>query len=343
MHKMRRKLFEPFTIRNLRLKNRIVMSPMCMYAVESRDGMVDAFHKIHYGDRAIGGVGLILLEATAVDPQGRISDRDLGIWDDAQIPGLRSLVELVHRFGGKIGIQLAHAGRKARVDGTIYAPSPIRLDEYAQPKEMTAEDISAVKNAFKRAVGRAKAAGFDVIELHAAHGYLLHQFLSPLSNRRTDAYGGSEDNRFRLLSEVIDETRSEWSGPLFVRISASDYLEGGLTVATFSDRAKAMKAQGVDLIDASSGGLLPAPIESFPGYQVPFAEIIRREAKVATGAVGLITSPTQAEDIVHNDRADLVFLGRELLRDPYWPYRAAVELESPIETPASYRRGWRFK
>lgn len=341
---MAKKLFTPYTIKNTTFRNRIVMSPMCMYSADSQDGKVNDWHLTHYTSRAVGGVGLIILEATAVAPQGRISAEDLGIWSDGHIDGLKKITALSHRYGSKTGIQLAHAGRKARVDGTTFAPSAIRFDEhYKIPAEMTKKDIDAVIQSFKEAARRAKEAEFDVIEIHAAHGYLIHEFLSPLSNKRTDEYGGSDANRYRLLSEVIDAVREEWQGPLFVRISATDFTEGGLTPETHIGYAKIMKEQGVDLIDTSTGGNVLAPIDTFPGYQVPYADKIRHEAKIATGAVGLILNSIQAEEILNNNRADLIFLGRELLRDPYWPRTAAVQLGETLDVPKQYQRGWRFK
>ncbi|GGH79398.1 NADPH2 dehydrogenase [Pullulanibacillus pueri] len=333
-------LFSPFTLKNVTFKNRIVMSPMCMYSCSDQDGKVNHWHLTHYTSRAVGQVGLIIVESTAVTPQGRISPQDLGIWDDVHIEGLKKLVDLNHEHGSKIGIQLGHAGRKANLEETIIAPSAIAFDQMKTPEEMTTKQIKDTITAFKDAARRAKEAGFDVIELHGAHGYLLHQFLSPIANHRTDEYGGERDNRYRMLSEVIDAVKSVWDGPLFVRVSANDYLENGLTPDDHVYFAKKMKAQGVDLIDTSSGAIAPAKIDAFPGYQVPYAEKIRKEAGIPTGAVGLILNATQAEEILKNDRADLVFLARELLRDPYWPYHAAKELRTEIEGPRQYARGW---
>lgn len=337
------KLFEPFTIRNTTFKNRIVMAPMCMYSSLNEDGMVEDWHKIHYATRAVGQVGLIIVEATAVQPAGRISAQDLGIWSDEHVEGLAETVRLMQQHGAKTGIQLAHAGRKATVDGDIYAPSAIAFsDSYRTPVEMTVEDIRDTVQAFKEGAIRAKKAGFDVIELHAAHGYLINEFLSPLSNKRTDAYGGSAENRYRLLREVIDEVKTVWEGPLFVRISAHDYADGGMTADSYVEMAQWMKEQGVDLIDVSSGAVVPAKIDVFPGYQVPFSETIKAGAEIATGAVGLITTGIQAEEILKNGRADVVLLARELLRDPYWAYTAAKELGVDIEAPKQYAQGWVF-
>ncbi|MBD7983224.1 NADPH dehydrogenase NamA [Sporosarcina sp. Sa2YVA2] len=334
-------LYSPYTIRGVKFKNRIVMAPMCMYSSLHADGFVEDWHKTHYATRAVGQVGLIILEATAVQPQGRISAEDLGIWSDDHIAGLSEVVSLMKLHGAKTGIQLAHAGRKATVDGDIQAPSAIRFNEqYKQPVEMSLAEIQETVNAFKEATIRTKKAGFDLIELHGAHGYLINAFLSPLSNHRNDSYGGSAENRYRFLSEIIDAVRSEWDGPLFVRISAEDYSENGMTTTDYVEMAKWMKKQGVDLIDVSSGALVPAKIDTYPGYQVPYAEQIKKEATIPTGAVGLITSGLQAEEILKNNRADLVFLARELLRNPYWPYTAAKELGVSIAAPKQYERGW---
>ncbi|MCZ0754612.1 NADPH dehydrogenase NamA [Anoxybacillus sp. J5B_2022] len=334
-------LFSPYTIRDVTLKNRIVMSPMCMYACDTEDGTVRNWHKIHYPTRAVGQVGLIIVEATAVTPQGRISARDLGIWSDEHIEGLRTLTTLVKEQGAKIGIQIAHAGRKATVDGEIIAPSPLPFDENMRtPKEMTKAEIEETIQAFQNGALRAKKAGFDVVEIHAAHGYLINEFLSPLTNKRNDEYGGTFENRYRFLSEVIEAVKEVWDGPLFVRVSAHDYHPDGLTVKDYVEYAKRMKAQGVDLVDVSSGAVVPAAIDAYPGYQVPFAEAIRHGADIATGAVGLITSGRQAEEILRNGRADLIFIGRELLRNPYWPKTAASELGIPLEAPKPYVRGW---
>lgn len=337
------KLFEPFTIRNTTFKNRIVMAPMCMYSSHNEDGMFQDWHKIHYATRAVGQVGLIIVEATAVQPAGRISAQDLGIWSDDHIEGLAETVRLMQEHGAKSGIQLAHAGRKATVDGDIYAPSAIAFsDGYRTPVEMTIEDIKETVQSFKEGATRAKKAGFDVIELHAAHGYLINEFLSPLSNKRADAYGGTAENRYRLLREVIDEVKTVWEGPLFVRISAHDYADGGMTADSYVEMAQWMKEQGVDLIDVSSGAVVPAAIDVFPGYQVTFSETIKAGADIATGAVGLITTGIQAEEILKNGRADVVLLARELLRDPYWAYTAAKELGVEIVAPKQYSRGWVF-
>lgn len=337
------KLFEPFNIRDVKFKNRIVMAPMCMYSSHHEDGMVEDWHKTHYATRAVGQVGLIIVEATAVQPAGRISAQDLGIWSDDHLEGLTEIVRLMKQHGAKTGIQLAHAGRKAEIDGTIFAPSATAFnDKYQEPKEMTKDDIKETVQAFKEGAIRAKKAGFDVIELHGAHGYLINAFLSPLSNKRTDEYGGSAENRYRFLREIIDEVRTVWEGPLFVRISAHDYADGGMTPEAYIPMVEWMKEQGVDLIDVSSGALVPARIDVYPGYQVPFAETIKKGADIPTGAVGLITTGLQAEEILKSNRADLVFLARELLRNPYWAYTAAKELRTTIPMSKQYDRGWRF-
>jgi NADPH2 dehydrogenase len=338
---MNAKLFQPFSLKDVELKNRIVMAPMCMYSSHNEDGKVENWHRTHYTSRAVGGVGLIIQEATAVTPQGRISPQDLGIWDDGHIEGLRELVGLIKEHGAKTGIQLAHAGRKAVLEGDILAPSAIPFnDEMKTPVEMTANDIKETITAFIKGAERAKKAGFDVIEIHGAHGYLINEFLSPLSNKRTDEYGGSAENRYRFLREVIDGIQQIWDGPLLVRVSAKDYNEEGLDVEDYVVFAQWMKEQGVDLIDVSSGAVVPARIPVFPGYQVKLAETIKKEAKIDTGAVGLITTGIQAEEILRNERADLVLLARELLRDPYWPRTAAKELGVEIEAPKQYDRAW---
>ncbi|WKA60180.1 NADPH dehydrogenase NamA [Planococcus shenhongbingii] len=335
------KLFEPITFKNTTFKNRIVMAPMCMYQSDQEDGKVTDWHRVHYPTRAVGQVGLIIVEATAVQPQGRISMRDLGIWEDGHIEGLAEIVRLIKQHGAKTGIQLAHAGRKANLEVPIQAPSAIAFNEkYQTPQAMTLEEIEETVQAFKDGAVRAKKAGFDLIELHAAHGYLINQFLSPLTNKRNDDYGGSVENRYRILRRVIDAVNEVWDGPLFVRISAKDYAEGGMTPGQYVEMVQWMKQQGVDLIDVSSGAVVPATIPSYPGYQVPFSETIKHGTPIATGAVGLITHALHAEEILQNERADMIFLARELLRDPYWAYTAAKELGADIEAPVPYERGW---
>lgn len=333
-------LFSSFTIGKMQLKNRIVMSPMCMYSVMAEDGKVTDWHLVHYGSRAVGQAGLIILEATAVTPQGRISTRDLGIWEDGHVEGLRRIVDLVHGQDAKIGIQLAHAGRKARVPGPIIAPSEIPFEGMPVPNAMTLKQIEQVIEAFALGARRAKQAGFDVIEIHAAHGYLINQFLSPLSNKRTDEFGGSHRKRFELLRRVTEAVKQEWDGPLFVRLSVNEYHEEGNSVKDMVEYARMLKELGVDLIDCSSGGVVPANIQPEPGYQVPYSEMIRREVGIATGAVGLITGGPQAEQILQDNKADLIFIGRAFLSDPYWPRSAANVLGVRLLPPKQYERGW---
>ncbi|KHE71850.1 NADPH dehydrogenase NamA [Halobacillus sp. BBL2006] len=338
---MKHKLFSPYTIKNITLKNRIVMSPMCMYSSYKQDGHIQPFHITHYESRAAGQVGLVMTEATSVLPEGRISHEDLGIWDDAQVEGLAKITEAVHRHDAKTAIQLAHAGRKANLRDEIFAPSPLPFnDSLKVPTEMLKEDIDRTVVAFRDAAVRSKQAGFDIIELHAAHGYLINQFLSPLTNKRKDEYGGTRENRYRFLRETIEAVKTEWDGPLLVRISGAEYDDSGNSMDDFVFFAEEMKAQGVDLIDVSSGGIVPAPIEPYPGYQVKYAEKIKEKANIHTGAVGLITSGNQAEEILQNDRADLIFLARALLKNPYWPKQAADELGYELEGPRQYTRAW---
>jgi NADPH2 dehydrogenase len=333
-------LFSEFTIRNVTLPNRIVMAPMCMYSAD-HDGKVNDFHYVHYISRAVGQVGLIMVEATGVTPQGRITGGDLGIWDDSHIEGLASLADGIHKNGAIAGIQLAHAGRKGTSGSTVITPSAVAYkDNMKTPVIMTNQHIEETFKAFKDGALRAKKAGFDVIEIHAAHGYLINEFLSPLTNKREDSYGGNEENRYRFLGEIIDEVRSVWDGPLFIRISANEYNENGTSKETYIDYGYRMKEQGVDLIDCSSGAVVPANIPIYPGYQVPYSEMIRQNVNIATGAVGLITSGLQAEEIIRNNRADLIFLGRELLRNPYWPRTAAIELKTTVPIPEQYVTSW---
>lgn len=321
------------------------MSPMCMYSSIEQDGMITPFHLSHYISRAIGQVGLIMVESTAVQPEGRISEEDLGIWDDEHVLGFRQLNKEIHHNGAKTGIQLGHAGRKAQLKAQlkapIYAPSALSFNESSiTPEAMTTEDIRTTIEAFKNGARRAREADFDIIEIHAAHGYLINQFLSPLTNTRTDKYGGSRDNRFQFLSEIIEGVKTEWAGPIFVRISANEYHEEGNTEEDFIFFTTRMKSKGADLIDCSSGGVVPAHIKPFPGYQVKHSEVIRSESAIATGAVGLIITGIQAEEIVQNQRADLVFIGRALLKNPYWAKAAADELGYDLDAPKQYERGW---
>ena len=339
-------LFSPLTLRGTTLRNRIVMSPMCMYSA-GEDGRATEFHLAHLASRATGGVGLILTEAAAVEPRGRISVNDLGLWDDAQIEPLARVVRLCKSQGATMGTQIAHAGRKAwsptKGKGPLpaVAPSPIPFDaDWEAPQALAAADLDSIVAAFRSATRRAVAAGFDVLELHGAHGYFLHQFLSPLSNRRTDEYGGSLENRARFPLRVVEAVRSAMpdAQPLLVRLSCSDWVPGGITPDEQVQVARWLKARGVDVVDCSSGGGTPQLPPVGPGYQLPFAEKIRREAGIATMAVGLITTPEMAEEIVRNGRADLVAMGRELLRSPYWPLQAARALGVDLAWPKQYLR-----
>lgn len=349
-------LFDPISIRDRTLPNRIVVSPMCEYS--STNGFANDWHLVHLGSRAVGGAGLVLTEATAVTPEGRISPEDLGIWSDDHVEFLGRVTRFVHSQGSIAGVQLAHAGRKASTyrpwDGSgavpkesggwdnVLAPSAIPFaDNYPMPQALNHEGIQRVVRAFVEAAGRALNAGFRVIEIHAAHGYLLSEFLSPLANRRTDEYGGSFENRIRLLLEVVRAVRGTWPerAPLFVRISATDWVEGGWTLDDSVDLAKHLKKSGVDLMDCSSGGNVPpSEIPVGPGYQTPFAERIRREASILTGAVGMITAPAQADQIIRTGQADVAIIAREFLRDPYWPLSAGRELGYPISWPVQYIR-----
>lgn len=335
------KLFSTFKLKNLELKNRIVMAPMCMYSADEK-GISNSWHYIHYGTRAVGGTGLIIMEATAVESRGRITSKDLGIWSDSHIEGLRSIVEECKKHGAKMGIQLAHAGRKCEAASEeIIAPSPIAFSEkYRTPKEMSKEDIKEVVSAFKAAAKRAKEAGFEVIEIHGAHGYLIHEFMSPVTNKRKDEYGGSAENRARFLKEVISAVREVWTEelPLILRVSAEDYAEEGNSPEDTAEIIDFAKDAGIDIVHVSSGGLVEARINVYPGYQIGFAEVIKCITNLPVIAGGFITSPLMVEEILQNNRADLVFLGRELLRNPYWPLRASKELQEEIEWPVQYLR-----
>ncbi len=348
-------LFDSFALRGLTLKNRLVVSPMCEYS--SVDGFANDWHLVHLGSRAVGGAGLILTEAAAVSPEGRITPDDLGIWEDEHIDFLKRITAFIAAQGTVPGIQLAHAGRKASTytgwkgsgavpvaDGgwQVVGPSVLPFaDNYPTPVALDAAGIQKVIADFRAATTRALVAGFQVIEIHAAHGYLLHEFFSPLSNQRTDAYGGSFDNRIRLTVDVTRAVREVLPAelPLFVRISATDWTEGGWTIEESVALAKVLKENGADLIDTSTGGNVPvANIPATPGYQVEFAARIRREAGIATGAVGLITTPAQAEEIVAQGQADLVLLARQELRDPYFPLHAAHALGADVAWPVQYER-----
>jgi len=351
-------LFSPLTLRSVTLPNRIAVSPMCQYS--ARDGFPDEWHLVHLGSRAVGGAGLVLAEATAVQAVGRISPEDTGLWDDAHVEAWRPITAFIRAQGAAPGVQLAHAGRKASTyspfaaghggvpdaEGgwTPVAPSAVPFDEsYRAPVELDGAGVARVVSDFAAAARRAVAAGFEVVEVHAAHGYLLHQFLSPLSNRRTDRHGGSLENRTRLAREVTAAVRAAVGEdvPVLVRVSATDWVEGGWTPEDTVVLARELAAAGADLVDVSTGGNVPrAEIPVGPGYQVPFAETVRREADVPVGAVGLITEARQAEQVVADGSADLVLLARELLRDPYWPRRAAGELGAQVTPPKQYARAF---
>lgn len=351
-------LFEPLALAGKTLKNRIVVSPMCQYSAE--DGHPGAWHLVHLGSRAVGGAGLVLSEATAVEPRGRISPTDTGIWSDAHVASWEPIVRFIKEQGAVAGIQLAHAGRKASTaapwkggkpvdarDGgwsPVVAPSALAFDEgYPVPHALEAREIEALVEDFRAAAVRSVQAGFDVIEIHAAHGYLLHEFLSPLSNRRTDDYGGSLENRIRLVRRVVAAVRRAVPSEvaLLLRISATDWTEGGWDLEQSCALASRVRDEGVDLIDVSSGGnLASAAIPVGPGYQTAFAAEVRRRSGVPTGAVGVITSPEQADHVLRTGQADVVLLARELLRDPYWPRRAADALRVDIPAPVQYARAW---
>ena len=348
-------LFEPLPLRGVVLPNRIGIPPMCQYTAV--DGMAQDWHFVHYGSRAAGGAGMIIVEATAVVPEGRISPADIGLWRDEQIAPLARIAAFMREQGSVAAIQLAHSGRKgsaalgwqeqktlnaAEGGWATVAPSAIAFgDGYAPPQELDAAGLRRVVDGFAAATRRARAAGFQVVEIHAAHGYLLHEFLSPLANKRSDNYGGSFDKRCRLLHEVVTAVRAEWPQdlPLLVRLSATDWVEGGWTAEETVQLCRQLKGMGVDLIDVSTAGMVPtAKIPVGPGFQTEFAARIRHEAAIPTAAVGLITSAAQAGHVIHSGQADLVLLGRELLRDPYWPLHAAQELRKTIGWPEQYLR-----
>jgi 2,4-dienoyl-CoA reductase-like NADH-dependent reductase (Old Yellow Enzyme family) len=349
-------LFDSLTIRGVTFANRIVVSPMCQYSCE--DGFATDWHLVHLGSRAVGGGGLVFTEATAVEARGRISPQDLGLWRDAHIEPLARITQFIHGQRSVAGIQLAHAGRKASMSRPwegdskleesaggwrdVVAPSAIPFSaSYPMPIALTTDGIAAVVRAFGEAARRAREAGYRVIELHGAHGYLLHEFLSPLSNQRTDRYGGSFENRTRIVRETVEAVRAQWPErfPLFMRISATDWTAGGWDVEQSVELARMLGTLGVDLVDCSSGGNVPGvKISIGPGYQTKLAERVRQGAGILTGAVGVITSAVQAEHILRNGQADVVFLARQLLRDPYWPLHAAAELGVNASWPAQYLR-----
>ena len=355
---MMSRLFSSLTLRNLTFRNRIFVSPMCQYS--SRDGMPTDWHLVHLGCRAVGGAGLVMVEATAVSPEGRISPDDSGIWSDAHAEAFAPIARFIREQGAVAGIQLAHAGRKASTDlpwrggGPLgpdqrgwqpIAPSPLPYAPgHPVPREAAAADLVAIRNQFETGALRARAAGFQVIEIHLAHGYLLHEFLSPLTNLRKDEYGGSLENRMRFPLCVTRSVRDLWPSdlPVFVRISTTDWVEGGWDLEQSVELCRRLKDQGIDLIDCSSGGLVHhAASPAGPGFQTPFAAAIRRDAGVATGTVGFITDPAQAEQIVATGLADAVFLAREMLRNPYWPMVAARALQVDLPLPVQYLRAKR--
>jgi 2,4-dienoyl-CoA reductase-like NADH-dependent reductase (Old Yellow Enzyme family) len=348
-------LFTPLTLRGVSLRNRIMVSPMCQYSCE--DGYATDWHLVHLGSRAVGGAGLVMVEATAVEARGRISPHDMGIWKDDHLAALQRIARFVDGQGAAAGIQLAHAGRKASVMApwkgggpveesaggwTVVAPSAVPYAHGSPlPVALSRDGIAEVVEAFAAAARRAQEAGFRVVELHFAHGYLVHEFLSPLSNQRADSYGGSFENRTRLAREITRAVRARWpqSLPLLVRISCSDWAEGGWDIDQSVELARLLKADGVDLVDCSSGGNIhSAKVDAGPGYLAPYAERIRREAGLPTASVGFITSAQQAEQIIRNGQADLVVLARQFLRDPYWPLHAAADLREEVGWPPQYLR-----
>lgn len=352
---MSQPLFTPFSLRSVTFPNRIGVSPMCQYS--SEDGFANDWHLVHLGSRAQGGAGLVMMEASAVTAEGRISIADLGIWKDEHVPGLERIARFVHGQGARVGIQLAHAGRKASMSAPFggehllsaeeggwqpVAPSAVAFGPgYATPRALENSEIAGVVRAFAEAARRALAAGFDFVEIHGAHGYLIHEFLSPLANKRTDEYGGSLQNRARFGLEVAEAVRAAWPEnlPLLMRISATDWVEGGWTVDESVELARGLKERGVDLVDVSSGGMTPdAKIAVGPGFQAPFAARIRKEAGVATAAVGMITEPEQANALVAEGSADMVMLARQMLRDPYFAVHAAEALGETASWPKQYLR-----
>lgn len=348
-------LFSPYDCRGVRLKNRVGVAPMCQYS--SVEGMPNPWHVVHLGSRAVGGAGLVMIEASAVSREGRITPSDMGIWSDEQAQAFVPINEFIKSQGAVAAIQLAHAGRKAStqvpwvgrraIDAEAggwqpIAPTALKFNaDYPMPSEMSQDDFTTVVRQFAEAARRSVQAGFEVIELHAGHGYLLHEFLSPLSNRRGDRYGGPFENRVRLLLEVVDAMRRVLPErlPLFVRLSATDWIEGGWDLDQSVELARLLRRAGVDLIDCSGGSIVPeSKTEMSPGFQVPLADAIRRRAGIATAAVGAITRALQGEEALRSGACDLVLLGRQLLRDPYWPLRAAEELDGAAPWPVQYQR-----
>ncbi len=337
------KALQPFTLKNLKLKNRIVMPPMCMFNAKE-DGLVTDFHLAHYMTRAYGGVGLIIVEATGVTSDGRISKQDLGLWNDEQIESMKKLVDMVKGYGSHIGIQLNHGGRKYSGADVLVGPSAIPYDEKSQvPKELTKKEIQEIAVSFGEAARRADQAGFDTIEIHAAHGYLIHQFLSPISNQRTDEYGGSTVNRRRFLDEVLDEVHKNWPATkaLTIRVSGTEWREDGYTEQEMVDIIHEIRER-VDLVHVTSSGNGPAEIDVYPGYQLGPCENIRKSCNVPTIAVGRITTIGMVEEILGNGRADLVAMGKELLRQPNFIYNMAYERKMPMDYPFEFERAYRF-
>lgn len=334
-------IFDEYKIKDMELNNRIVMPPMCMDMAE--EGYVNSFHLVHYATRAVGQVGLIILEATGVQSVGRITDYDLGIWKDDFVPGLKSIVMECRRYGSKVAIQLGHSGRKSEVSGEEpLAPSPIPFNEnYRVPRAMTIADIKAVVEDFKQAARRCKMAGFDAIELHGAHGYLINEFLSPLINKREDEYGGCIENRARFLIEVVKAVREEWdeSKPLILRVSAEEYAPGGNSPKDIAHIINLVKPYGIDMVDVSTGAVVMAKIHTYPGYQIKHSEIIKEQTGLPVIGGGLIADFRHVEEILENQRADLVFIGRELLRNPYFVLQAARGLGEETVWPKFYERG----
>ncbi|EHI74019.1 NADH:flavin oxidoreductase / NADH oxidase family protein [Streptococcus criceti] len=340
------KLLSPAKIAGLSLKNRVVMPPMCMYVVDKEDGKVTPFHHAHYGARAIGQVGLIILEATAVEPDGRLTNRDLGIWNDDQIPGLKALVDELHSLGTKVGIQLGHGGRKAQDAKDKIAPSPLAYnDDYGKPREMALEDISRVQRSFIAGAKRAQAAGFDLIELHGAHGYLINQFLEPLTNRRTDKYGASLENRYRFVGEMLPDIRQAFSGSLWIRLSMTAYDESGQqnTIEDWQTLGRWLERDGLDCLDISTGGLLDTRpnIPIYGGYQASYTAKMKEAVSIPVTAVGLLNSPELDEYLLQTDQTDLIEIGRGLIRNPNWPaYAAEVLHDHDFKSyNNSYQRG----
>lgn len=336
------KIFEEYKVKDLLLKNKIVMPPMCMFSADEA-GYANEFHFTHYVSRAVGGVGLIILEATAVSPNGRITDKDLGLWEDGQISGLKQIVQACHDQGSKVAVQLGHAGRKCTAPNEgIVAPSAIAFDDNSQiPHQLTTNEIKSVADDFKKAAERAEKAGFDAIEIHAAHGYLISEFLSPTSNKREDEYNGNFINNGRFLKEVLEAVREVWpkNKPIIVRVSADDYLPGGVTPQFMSGILNEFISL-FDVLHVSSGGVAHAEIDTYPGYQVEAASYLRNSCSIPVIAVGLINTPDTAEEIIANKRADLVAIGRELLRNPYWVLNIAREKGIPYEYPIQYLRSF---